>query len=262
MSDDSPQTTIAEGDDPPASTAHQNGEGSSDASGRLRSTIAFPYGSLKDAETIARELNDKWGGSASPDQLAGGLGQSPRSGSFRIKTGAARTFGVVSVGRGQIALTPLGRRVLDPQTRASARVEAFLAVPLFKAVYEEYKGSPLPPDQGLEQKIAALGVSEKQTAKARQSLHKSADLAGFFKHAKGRLVEPISVSTETVTSDTPKVDDQSERVKLPPTGSTSALPAPLPELWVTLLRDGASWSPEKVQEFVDAARKLHQLLGN
>lgn len=48
------------------------------------------------------------------------------------------------------ACLPLGRKILDPQTRANARVEAFLAVPLFKALFEEYKNSQLPPDKGLE----------------------------------------------------------------------------------------------------------------
>jgi hypothetical protein len=42
--------------------------------------------------------------------------------------------------------------------------------------------------------------------------------------------------------------------------SVPALPAPLPELWLTLLRDGRSWSAEKTQEFVEAARMVQDLL--
>jgi len=42
--------------------------------------------------------------------------------------------------------------------------------------------------------------------------------------------------------------------------STPALPAPLADLWLTLLSDGRSWSAEKTQEFVEAARKLQDLL--
>jgi hypothetical protein len=30
-------------------------------------------------------------------------------------------------------------------------------------------------------------------------------------------------------------------------------------LWGLLLRDGRAWSPEKTWEFVEAARKLHEL---
>jgi hypothetical protein len=33
------------------------------------------------------------------------------------------------------------------------------------------------------------------------------------------------------------------------------------KLWELLLRDGRQWSPEKTQEFVQAARELNNLLG-
>src|SRR5665811_273018 len=100
----------------------------------LRSTIAFPYTPLKDAELVVNQLHDKWGGKASPEQLAGGLDSTTKSGAFRIKVATARTFGVVTVSRGSIALTELGRKLIDPQSRDQARVEAFLTVPLFAAL--------------------------------------------------------------------------------------------------------------------------------
>ena len=145
----------------------------------LRSTIGFPYTGLKDAEQIARALHESWGGSASPDQLAASptLHASPRSGAFRTKVATARTFRVIAISRGNIALTELGRKLVDPQTRAAARVEAFLIVPLFSALVNEYRGNTLPPDEGLEQKILDLGVSVKQTARARQAFQRSAELA-------------------------------------------------------------------------------------
>jgi hypothetical protein len=222
----------------------------------LRSTIAFPYSGLKDAEQIARALHDSWGGGASPDQLAASLKASPRSGSFRVKLATARTFRVISISRGNIAFTDLGRKLIDPQTRAAARVEAFLAVPLFAALVNEYKGTMLPPDSGLEQKILDLGVSAKQTAKARQAFQRSAELAGFFKMGKDRLVQPANLPGSDKPTAAPK-DPEPDRVS--PT-ATDALPAPLPELWLTLLRDGRDWSPEKIQEFVETARSLLGLL--
>ncbi len=84
-------------------------------------------------------------GSASPEQLAGGLDQQTRSGAFRMKVATTRTFGVVSVSRGNVALTPLGRRIIDPEARPAARVEAFKAVPLFSALLAEYNGRRCPP---------------------------------------------------------------------------------------------------------------------
>jgi hypothetical protein len=223
----------------------------------LRSTIAFPYTGLKDAEQIARALHDSWGGGASPDQLAASLAASPRSGAFRGKVATARTFQVIEITRGNISLTDLGRKLIDPQTRAAARVEAFLTVPLFAALVIEYKGTMLPPDSGLEQKILDLGVSAKQTAKARQAFQRSAELAGFFKLGKDRLVQPANLPDSDGPPPAVLKDPK-------PAGGSAAptpdLPAPLSELWLTLLRDGRDWSPEKIQEFVETARTLLSLL--
>jgi hypothetical protein len=212
---------------------------------------------------VAQELHDKWGGTATLDQLAGGMGSGPRGGTFRVKVATARTFGATTaVKGGVISLTDLGRKLLDPQTRAAARVDAFLTVPLFSQLVEEFKGSRLPPASGLERKIAALGVSAKQVSKARVAFQRSAEQAGFFKHGKDRLILPprLSESSGRLADTGPQGSglDVSPGNREP--RSNPALPAPLPELWLTLLRDGRSWSAEKTQEFVEAARKLHELL--
>jgi hypothetical protein len=229
-----------------------------------RSTVGFPYSSLRDAETVAEELHDKWGGKASLDQLAAGMGTGPRGGTFRVKVATARTFGVTTPVRGgTIGLTDLGRKLLDPQTRAAARVEAFLTVPLFARLAEEYKGSLLPPPSGLERKIADLGVSAKQTSKARVAFQRSAEQAGFFKHAKNRLVQPNLPDPGKTLADAQSAhpDPEGRRDKMDQSlRSAPALPAPLADLWLTLLRDGRSWSAEATQEFVEAARKLQDLL--
>lgn len=270
MEDQEPTQTVAgvpnaePGSDssPGAANAGQNGAGDQGDAGtaRTRSTIAFPYGSLKDAEEIARVLHETWGGATSPEQLAGGMNASPRSGAFRLKTNTARTFGVIDVARGQLSLTPLGRRILDPQTRASARIDAFLFVPLFKKLHEDYKGGALPPDTGLEHKIAELGVSKKQTAKARQAFQRSAELAGFFKLGKGRLVLPPNHVPHSAASDPDEQQEERNKVTPPPASAVAGMPAPLPELWRTLLVEGRSWSEDKTQEYVEAARKLYELL--
>ena len=137
-------------------------------------------------------------------------------------------------------------------------------MPLFAQLTEEYKGSLLPPASGLEQKIADLGVSAKQTSRARVAFVQSAEQAGFFKHGKDRLVQPANVADSaekpagTKSAAASQVSENDEMNQ--PLQSNPALPAPLPELWLTLLRDGRSWSAEKTQEFVEAARKLQDLL--
>src|SRR4051794_23505496 len=123
----------------------ENGQHTSPPAGNIRSTIGFPYGSLSDAEQVAKALHDHWGGSTSPEQLAASMSASPRSGAFRNKTATARTFKLTETSRGKITLTTLGRQIVDPQTRADARVEAFLAVPLFGKLHDEFKSDALPP---------------------------------------------------------------------------------------------------------------------
>jgi len=228
-------------------------QGQESAKDRLRSTIAFPYSSLVEAETIASALLRSWGGSASQDQLAGGLGTSPRSGTFRTKLGATRIFGVVEVTRGKVTLTDLGHRLADPESSSAARVEAFMTVPLFSEIYDEYEGRSLPPDKGLEQKIADLGVSVKQTAKARQALLASAKRAGFFDTTPGRLIRPATAK-DSGNSSAPKQEE------VAPVSQSNSIGVPLPDLWLTLLDNGDSWSAEKTQDFVNAARKLREVM--
>jgi hypothetical protein len=233
-----------------------------DSERRERSLIGFTYGDLADAEQIARELHVKWGGSASPEQLAASLNQVPKSGAFRTKVATARTMGIVDVTRGRVSLSPLGRRIIDPEQRADARVDAFLNVPLFKALTEEYGAYRLPPDTGLEKKIRELGVSVKQTAKARQAFQRSAEQAGFFAHGRDRLVRPAANRHDPDRSPESKHQDppQDPEVNAGRSVVTGPVPPPVQDLWLTLLQEGRSWSAEKTQEFVETARKLHELL--
>ena len=158
---------------------------------RERSSIEFPYGDLDDGVTLAKAVRDVGGQSCSLDQLAAQLKQSANSGAFRLRTSYPRIFGLAETERGTIQLTDLGMRIVDPSQEASARVEAFLRVPLYKAIYEKYKGYTLPPAAALEREMAGLGVSSKQTDKARQAFDRSARQAGFYWSGQDRLVIPV-----------------------------------------------------------------------
>jgi hypothetical protein len=84
---------------------------------------------------------------------------------------------------------------------AEVRARAFLAVPLFRAMFEKYRGGVLPPSAALERDVVALGVSEKQKGRARQVFERSAELAGYFEHGKNRLVMPASAPREQSRED-------------------------------------------------------------
>jgi hypothetical protein len=214
----------------------------------IRSTIAFPYTSLSDAEDVARALRRR-GDTATMDAVAAELGQTV-SGAFRTKIATARTFGVIDVRRGQVQLTQLGHRITDPDQAEQARVEAFLHVPLFLRVFEEYRGRNLPPAKGLEAAIERFGVSPKQSDRARQTLQRSAEQAGFFRHGTDRLVAPALSGS----------GGQNANVQTPqtPSSAVEGLPAWAVQMWLTLLNDGGDWSPEQVKAYVDGARTAYK----
>lgn len=69
-------------------------------------------------------------------------------------------------------------------------MEAFLAVPHYRAIYQQFKTVPLPSLESLEGAIENLGVVPKQKATARQVFQRSAKQAGFFDLVPNRLVMP------------------------------------------------------------------------
>ena len=155
------------------------------------STIDFPYGSLEDGITVAKAVHKLGGNQCRLDSLAAELGHDTvKSGGFRQKLSTAHTFGFTSLSQGIVTLSALGVRIIDPEQQKTARVEAFLKVPLYNSLYEQFKNGPLPPAQGLESTMASLGVSAKQTGKARQAFQKSAKEAGFFAYGATKLVYP------------------------------------------------------------------------
>ncbi|PZU15649.1 MAG: hypothetical protein DI591_09430 [Citromicrobium sp.] len=162
-----------------------------DADKRQMSTIAFPHLDLETGIEGAHAMYKTRGHSAmEAHELAATMDQT-LSGAFRLKTGTARTFGLTEKeGRDATRLSDIGLRIIEPDTEKQARAEAFLAVPLYSAIYENYKGQRLPPPKALEREMERLGVSNKQTDKARQAFERSARQAGFFAKGEDRLVKP------------------------------------------------------------------------
>ena len=163
---------------------------------RQISTIAFPYLDLDIAIEVAQAMYETRGhGAMEAADLAATLDQTI-SGNFRLKTGTARIFGLTEKeGRDLTKLSELGIKILEEQTEKEARSSAFLHVPLYAAIFENYKGQRLPPPKALEREIEALGVSGKQTDKARQAFERSARQAGFFSKGEDRLVKPHFVGS-------------------------------------------------------------------
>src|SRR5438132_2853701 len=176
---------------------------------RQLSTIAFPWADLDNAVRVARGVYNKGGTSLKLEQLAAELGVKVSGGGFRLMYSAAKIFGLVTLGQGTVTLTELGRKVNDPndQRQKAAKAEAVLTVPLYRALYESYKGGgALPPPSGLEAEMHKLGVVKKATERARQVFQKSAQQAGFFAYGTDRLVLPATGGP--ATPDRPRPADE------------------------------------------------------
>lgn len=174
-----------------------------------RSQIKFAYSDIDDAVAVARKIKEVHGGRPiALDQLAAALGgTSVKSGAFRTKVATAATFGAVKTGKGHVELTDLGHRLADEDTRSAALAEAFLNVPLYRAIYERYRDVNLPGDIGLENDVRSLGVVANQADRARQVLQRSADKAGFFWGGRNRLVMPPAGSVPRGQGGTAREDD-------------------------------------------------------
>lgn len=156
-----------------------------------RSTIEFPYSDLDAAVDIVKGVHAVGGTTCDYDQLAAHLSMEAKGGGFRTRVTSAKTFGLLVYERGgRISLTELGRQLIDPQNDRSARAEAFLRVPLFAKVFENFKGSPLPPPAALERAITGYGVGSKVAKNARQVLMRSAQQGGYFELSQDRLAAP------------------------------------------------------------------------
>lgn len=162
---------------------------------RERSTISFPYLGLDVAMEIVNAIHATGGQQSQLDQVAAHLGESATSGSFRTKIITTGIFGLARYSTGTVSLTALGSRMTDPGQEKAAKAEAFLNVPLYKRIYDDYRGLILPPTAAaLESVMVTLGVAQKQKDKARQVFLRSAQQAGFFAYGTTKLVHPTGIT--------------------------------------------------------------------
>jgi hypothetical protein len=221
---------------------------------RSQSTIKFPYADLGDAEQLTREVFNN-GGECKPEQLAAWLGHDTmNSGAFRNKVSAARIFGLIESTRNSINVTQSGKRIAAEHTAAKERVAAFLAVPLYAALYEEHKNGQLPPDNGLEQAMIRLGVTPTQAQNARQVFQRSADHAGFFAVSRARLVLPAGGRAAS-TTDTGKGQDKTGGGGGAGDGTPPKPPAgTFPKVIEGILEEapwGKEWDEEQFHDWAD-----------
>ena len=119
---------------------------------RQRSVYLFPAYGFSTALDFARRVEEGGAGSLSEHTLAVDLGLSVKSSGFRLKSLTARQFQLLSKQGDALNATPTAKAILKPTSNADALNgyrQAFMAIPLFRAVAERYRGQYLPDSQSL-----------------------------------------------------------------------------------------------------------------
>lgn len=225
---------------------------------RDRTLIEFPYSDLSRGAEMASALALA-GGKVYIDQtqLAVAMDMTVTGGTFRGRLSAARMFGFIETEGGKVRLGDLGIRLLDDETEKQAKVEAFLRVPLYKAMYDSYNGMPLPPAAAIERQMISVGVPTKQAERARQAFAASAQSAGFIA-SNGRFSKPTFAPQDDKKDEKP-ADTGGGGGGGGGTGSGSLHPF-IQGLLDTLPEPGTEWKAHERADWLTAAATMFKLI--
>lgn len=221
--------------------------------------LAYPFYDLENCIAVARVLHERGGGTLTTDQLVPATGHKGKSGSFLTKLASARLFGLISgTEDGRISITDRGVSMVAPMqpglTDREAKRDAFLAVPLFAAVYTNYNGKPLPPKEGLFSILKSnFGVPVSQVEFAYRSLRSSAGTAGFLEATGGemtRLVTPVITQRGGDLGKPKPPKDEIERERQDPNSAPRAVQGAV----AMLPAEGSQITTTKLNGLVEAYR--------
>lgn len=99
----------------------------------------YPDLKLGEAITYAEKIARDFGGKISAGNLAKIFGIEPRGGGFRNRVADLMAYNLIE-GQREYKLTKLGTRLSENHNDVEARTQAFLNVPLFKEMHNEFKG--------------------------------------------------------------------------------------------------------------------------
>ena len=147
----------------------------------------FPMLSLQQAQRIASALVDDFGGrEGSPPDIALAMGVSPTSSAWHPLAGSAVAYGITEggVNATAISLTPLGRRLVAPETEGddlAARREAILRPRLMKEFFEKYRRAKFPSDVIAGNVLRTLGIPSERVNTAIVVLKANGKYAGVIR---------------------------------------------------------------------------------
>ena len=152
----------------------------------------IPAISLEKALRIPRAIAENYASHPSrPLDVASAIDATPSSGTFRVECGAAIGYGLTEGGPNapEIALTPLGKRVVTPTEIDDDKVAlraAALKPTVAEQFYKRYDGSPLPPKHIAQNVLATFSVPNDRTSDVFDLLLENARYVGLLKQIKDK----------------------------------------------------------------------------
>lgn len=174
--------------------------------------MTAPYFDLDASIKVAEVIHNKGGGACTPDQLAHWLDYSTiRSGTYLTRVSSAnKHFGLIDVEGDRLVVTERANKILSPvmpEDAINAKADAFLAVPLFGKVYEEFRGRGIPPEVGLKNLFQSkYKMVPDRAAAAVRIFMSSAQQAGLLTADRSRLIRPATSATAA-----PKPENKEEQ---------------------------------------------------
>lgn len=163
-----------------------------------RSSSTAPYFDLDSSIKVADVVFHKGGGACTGDQLAHWLDyKSVRSGTYLTRVSAAnKHFGLIDQEGDRFVVTERAKKILAPvmpDDATSAKVEAFLSVPLFSKVYDQFRGSQIPHEVGLKNLFqSTYKVLPDRVPQAVRVFLNAAAQAGLLTADRTRLIKPAA----------------------------------------------------------------------
>jgi hypothetical protein len=153
--------------------------------------VEYPHCSWENAIRLAETISDL-GNNCSSQSCAAKLGMSAEGGGFNaMKTGAVK-FGLISNENGKLATTSLFNEMhlaYDNEKKRRLAIGAFLSPPLFKKLWEKYRGRKLPTDMLSKILAADFGVMPKQSERIAFFFESGAKTVGLLGHDATMLPE-------------------------------------------------------------------------
>jgi hypothetical protein len=244
----------------PESTTEEKTDGSS------RAWSTAPYFDLEASIKVADVIYNNGGGACTGDQLAMWLDyKTVRSGTFLTRVSAAnKHFGLIGQQGDRFVVTERAQKILTPvmpDDAVTAKVEAFLSVPLFAKVYEQFRGTQIPKEVGLRNLFqSTYKLLPDRASSAVRIFLNSAEQAGLLTPDRSRLVKPVGVAA---TNNKPAAVEKKEEAQPGPIdrskfygGGEQALG--VHSAIIGLLRElppsGTVWPEKKKKQFLDAFR--------